>query len=215
MVFGSYPLGLLVAGGAGGLARGLGAATGTGAGAGAGVVSGAAVSTGAGAAAVSTGAGVAAAGVATVTGIVGGGIVSTTIWGCGGAAGGSVVAGTAAGGRVEVGLGATEAGWLAAAITVVSPNTAEAVIPLARMRAPIAGCGRRVRPVGSGTGFGGWNADGVGAGSSACGPPMGVCPRLARTAAIRAARSWSVIVRHRVSVVAALLVATARRCGRG
>ena len=110
-----------------------------------------------------------------MTGTGSGGIVSTTVWGCGGTVVGGtvVVGGSVAGGRVDGGLGATEAGWLAAAITVVRPNTAEAAIPLARMRAPIAACGRRVRRVGAGTGFGGWNANVGGAGSSARGAPTG------------------------------------------
>ena len=44
------------------------------------------------------------------------------------------------------------AGWFAAAITVVNPNTDDAATPVMMIRAPAATCGRRVRPVGAGRG---------------------------------------------------------------
>src|SRR5512147_1476822 len=95
-------------------------------------------------------------------------------------------------------------GLLAAAMTVVSPNTAEAVMPLARMRAPIAACGRRdVRALAGRAAAGrvavGWCGGGSGAAIN------GSRPRMARDAARRSRRSWSVIVRLRLVVFLAVV----------
>jgi hypothetical protein len=84
-----------------------------------------------------------------------GGMVSTTVAGgvvtgspvAGSMATGSPVAGSMDGvavGTVVLSVAGTAVGVygrLAAAITVVSPNTADAVSPVARMRAPAATCG--------------------------------------------------------------------------
>jgi hypothetical protein len=190
---------------------GAGFGFGFGAGCGAGTGAGAAVG-GAVAAEVSTGAGVATGAAVTTVGIVSTTVAAKVVGTA--VAGTSVVGGIVVIGMVLSAVGATDAGRLAAAITVVSPKIADAVIPLAMMRAPIAACGRRVRRVGAGRGLGGGNVFVTGV--SIIGSPIGAWPRLARTAAIRCARSWSVIVRIAFVVAVAgepVVTATVRRIG--